>query len=97
MTVKPGKEAEYEKRHSPIPDDVHAMLKQHGVHNYGIFLLPSTRQLFAYAEVDTEAGWTTIASSPVCKRWWKEMSALVDFHEDGTPVVQTLNEVFHMK
>ncbi len=51
MSVHKGFEAEYEKRHSPIWPELHAVLKTHGAHNYSIFLHPDTRQLFAFVEV----------------------------------------------
>ena len=40
-------------------------LKSHGAHNYSIFLLPDTRQLFAYVEIESEARWAAIASTEV--------------------------------
>ena len=52
MSVHAGSEVEYEKRHRPIWPDLERVLKSHGVHNYSIFLLAETRQLFAYAEIE---------------------------------------------
>ena len=60
MTVHPGCEAEYEKRHRPIWPELEATLRAHGVRRYSIFLEPRTRQLFAYAEVEDEARWLAI-------------------------------------
>ena len=47
MSVKEACEAEYERRHSPIWEELHATLTAHGAHNYSIYLHPGTRQLFA--------------------------------------------------
>jgi hypothetical protein len=52
MSVFPGAETEYERRHRPIWVELQAVLKRHGVHNYSIWLLPETRQLFAYVEIE---------------------------------------------
>ena len=71
MSVHPGSEAEYERRHRPIWPELEATLKVHGVHNYSIFLHPETRQLFAYAEIESEERWAAIAQTEVCRRWWK--------------------------
>ena len=46
MSVHPGQEAEYARRHQPIWTELAAVLKAHGAHNYSIFLHPETRQLF---------------------------------------------------
>jgi L-rhamnose mutarotase len=61
MSVNPGQEKEYEKRHSPIWPESEAVLKKHGVQNYSIFFHAETHQLFDYAEIEDEAQWQAIA------------------------------------
>jgi len=96
MTVKPGFEAEYERRHNPIWPELETVLRQHGVLSYSIFLHAETRQLFAYAEVQDEARWEAIAATPVCRRWWASMKELMPTHADNSPVSKELREVFHI-
>ena len=96
MTVHPGCEAEYEKRHRPIWPELEATLQAHGVRRYAIFLEPRTRQLFAYAEVEDEAHWLAIAQTEVCRRWWAHMRELMPSHPDNSLVAQELKEVFHI-
>ena len=96
MSVHPGCEAEYERRHQPIWPELEAVLREHGVHNYSIFLLPATRQLFAYVEIDSEAQWAAIAETDVCKRWWAHMKDLMPSNPDHSPVSEELREVFHI-
>ena len=96
MEVFPGREAEYEQRHSPIWAELQAVLKEHGVHNYSIFLHPDTRQLFGYAEIEDEARWAAIAQTPICKKWWKSMSELSPSHPDHSPISTGLKQVFHL-
>ena len=96
MSVDEGAEEEYERRHRPIWDELEAVLKEHGVHNYSIFLHPETRQLFAYAEIEDEARWAAIASTEVCRRWWKHMGDIMPSNPDNSPVASNLNEVFHL-
>ena len=96
MSVHPGSEAEYERRHRPIWPELEAVLKAHGVHNYSIFLHPETRQLFAYAEIEDEERWAAIAQTEVCQRWWKHMDPLMPGNLDHSPVARDLREVFHV-
>jgi L-rhamnose mutarotase len=96
MSVNEGSEQEYEKRHNPIWPDLEAVLKEHGVHNYSIFLHPETRRLFAYAEIEDEARWNAIASTEVCQRWWKHMGDIMPANPDNSPVATDLKEVFHL-
>ncbi len=96
MSVHAGHEAEYARRHQPIWAELEAVLKSHGVHNYSIFLHPETRQLFGYAEIESEARWAAIAQTEVCQRWWKFMGDIMPSNPDHSPVARGLDEVFHL-
>ncbi len=96
MSVNASAEAEYARRHQPIWDDLAAVLKAHGAHNYSIFLDPATRQLFGYVEIEDEARWNAIARTEVCQRWWKHMGDIMPSNPDHSPVSRGLNEVFHL-
>lgn len=97
MTLKPGAEAEYEKRHNPIWPELQAVLKSHGVKTYSIFLDGSDElKLFAYAEIESEELWQRIADADVCRRWWAYMKDLMLTNPDDSPVVADLKEVFHL-
>ena len=96
MALKPGSELEYERRHNPIPDELAAVLTSHGVHNYSIFLDSSSGRLFAYAEIESEAQWQSIAETDACKRWWRDMVEVMYANPDDSPVSILLKEVFHL-
>jgi L-rhamnose mutarotase len=96
MTVQPGQEAEYERRHNPIWDELRQALFQHGVSDYSIFLDPHTGDLFAYAEIESEERWRAIAATEVCRRWWRSMRELLPSNPDDSPVSRDLREVFHI-
>lgn len=97
MSVHPGCEPEYERRHQPIWPELEAVLKAHGVHHYSIFLEPTTRQLFGYVEIEDEARWAAIAQTEVCRRWWHHMREIMPANPDHSPVAQELREVFHLE
>ena len=97
MSVNAGAEAEYERRHRPIWDELTAVLRAHGTHNYSIFLHPETRQLFAYVEIEDEARWAAIAKTPICQKWWKHMGDIMPSNPDSSPVALGLKEVFHLE
>lgn len=97
MSVHPGLEAEYARRHQPIWPELEAVLRDHGVRWYSIFLHPETRQLFGCVECRDEAQWNAIASTEVCQRWWQFMKEVMPSNRDGSPVAQELREVFHLE
>jgi len=96
MRVNPGQEAEYTRRHNPIWAELEEVLRQHGVHRYSIFLDPETHDLFAYAEIESEERWQALASTEVCRRWWRSMRELMPSNPDDSPQARGLREVFHL-
>jgi L-rhamnose mutarotase len=97
MSVHPGAEAEYERRHQPIWPELEAVLLAHGVSTYSIFLHRETRQLFAYVEFESEERWQEVAKTEVCQRWWRHMRETMPSNPDGSPVAAELREVFHIE
>jgi len=96
MSVNPDRHAEYERRHNPIWPELEAALKEHGVHNYSIFLHEETNQLFAYVEIEDEARWNAIAGTEACQKWWAYMGDIMPSNPDNSPVSKDLVEVFHI-
>lgn len=96
MTLRSGRQEEYQRRHNPIWPDLEAVLKKQGVHNYSIFLDRGNDRLFAYVEIESEERWDEIASTPECRRWWSYMKELMLTNPDGSPVALPLDEVFHL-
>ena len=96
MSVHPGREAEYEARHSPIWPELERTLMSHGVRRYSIFLDAVTGDLFAYAEIDSEERWHAIADTDVCRRWWASMRELMPSNANASPVTRDLREVFRL-
>jgi L-rhamnose mutarotase len=96
MSVHPGREAEYEARHTPIWPELEAVLAAHGVHHYSIFFDPVARDLFAYVEIEREDLWQAIAGTDVCRRWWASMRELMPSNPDDSPISRELREVFRM-
>jgi L-rhamnose mutarotase len=97
MAVNPGQEEEYERRHRPIWRELEDVLLAHGVRSYSIFLDPLTRDLFGYAEIDSEERWQAVASTDVCRRWWSFMKDVMPANPDDSPVSRELREVFHIE
>jgi L-rhamnose mutarotase len=96
MSVNSGMEAEYERRHNPIPADLEAALKAGGARNYSIFLEPATGLLFAYVEIEDEGRWAAVAETEACRRWWASMTEIMPSNADDSPVASELTEVFHL-
>lgn len=96
MSVHSGQESEYARRHQPIWPELEAVLRDHGVGTYSIFLDPDTRQLFAYVEFADEARWQAVARTEVCRRWWAHMREIMPAAADDSPISRPLTEVFHL-
>jgi L-rhamnose mutarotase len=97
MFVHPIAHAEYERRHNPIWKELEDALISQGVRSYSIFLDPQTSELFAYAEIESEERWQSIARTEVCQRWWLHMRDLMLTNPDNSPKSTVLCEVFHIE
>jgi len=96
LNVYPGQEDEYARRHQPIWDDLATVLKEHGVHNYSIFLHPGTRQLFGYVELEDEARWAAIARTESASAGGNSWATSCRPTRTAARPVATLVEVFHL-
>jgi L-rhamnose mutarotase len=97
MSIHPGVAAEYERRHRPIWRELEDTLLAHGVGTYSIFLDEETNVLFGYVEMESEERWNAVASTDVCRRWWRHMRELMPSNPDDSPVSRELREVFHIE
>jgi len=96
MSVDPKQHAEYERRHNPIWRELEDALVAHGVQSYSIFLDAVTSDLFGYAEIEDEGRWNAIASTEVCRRWWRHMREIMPSNPDDSPISRELRPVFHL-
>jgi L-rhamnose mutarotase len=96
MAVNPDQHGEYERRHSPIWAELEKMLKDHGAHNYSIFLDEETSRLFAYVEIEDEERWAGSAETEICQKWWAYMADIMPSNPDNSLKSKPLREVFHL-
>ena len=96
MRLKPGFEAEYERRHDAIWPELSEKLRAAGVSDYSIFLDPETLTLFAVQKVADVDGTASLPLDPVVRRWWEYMKDIMDTNPDASPVQKDLREVFHL-
>ncbi len=97
MFLKPGYEAEYEKRHSEIWPELKALLKEGGVYDYSIFWDKDTNILFAVQKVEGEQGSQDMGSNPIVQKWWAYMKDIMETNPDNSPVSIPLPELFYME
>ncbi|BDZ47823.1 hypothetical protein GCM10025867_00640 [Frondihabitans sucicola] len=93
--LKSGKEADYDRIHARIPDDLDPKLRAAGVVSWSIWR--SGLDLFHLVEVDDyRAMRLALADDPVNVRWQGTMSELLDVEDDysgddsGIPLVWSL-------
>lgn len=96
MYLKPGYEAEYEKRHNAIWPELKQLLKVTGVSDYTIFRDKETNVLFAYQLVAGDSSSQDLGNNPVVQKWWAYMADIMETNADNSPVSIPLREVFHM-
>ena len=96
MFLKPGMEAEYQKRHDEIWPELTELFRKNGVSDYSIFLDQETNMLFAVKTNDDRI-LTDQGSIEIMKKWWAYMANIMETNPDNSPVLTHLKEVFYMK
>jgi L-rhamnose mutarotase len=96
MKLLPGKEVEYKKRHDEIWPELTALLKEHGVKEYSIFLDNQDLTLFGTLTTADPVVHDRLPSSPIMRRWWQFMKDIMETNDDGSPVAIPMQEVFYL-
>lgn len=97
MFLKPGCEAEYEKRHNAIWPELKKLLSENGVCDYSIYWDKDTNILFASQKVQGEESSQDMGSTPIVQKWWAYMADIMETNPDNSPVSIPLKEVFRME
>lgn len=97
MYLKPGCEAEYQKRHDEIWPELKKLLKDAGVYDYSIFWDKDTNILFAVQKNSGDGGSQDLGSTEIVQRWWAYMADIMETNMDNSPVSIPLPEVFYME
>jgi L-rhamnose mutarotase len=97
MQLKPGCEAEYQRRHDEIWPELAELLHSAGVSEYSIFLDRETLTLFGVLTRREDHSMDDLPRHPVMARWWAHMADIMQTHPDNEPVAMALAQVFYMK
>ena len=93
MTLKPGNEAIYKTKHDEIWPEMLANMKRDGVVSFSIYRY--SLKLFAYIERDSEPE-PNRKPEDITWRWWEMMAPYMDTNPDFSPVMEPVEEMFHV-
>ncbi len=96
MKLKVGYEEEYNKRHDKIWPELKEKLSRAGIYDYSIFLDKETLTLFAVQKLKDNNTVGELPSKEIMKKWWDYMKDIMETNTDNSPVITSLEEVFHM-
>lgn len=92
MKLKPGSEGLYKKRHDEIWPEMLALMKANGTRNFSIYRYGLL--LFAYQELE-RVPVPDAPIDPIVWKWWKMMAPLMETNPDFSPVMESVEEMFH--
>lgn len=96
MQLKPGFEAEYQRRHDEIWPELADLLHEAGVSDYSIFLDEKSLVLFGVLKRTDNHTMDDLPNTPLMKKWWAYMADIMDTNPDNSPVAVALKPVFYM-
>jgi L-rhamnose mutarotase len=97
MTLNPGMEAEYRRRHDEIWPELVALLKDAGISDYSIHLDRETDTLFGVLWRTDGHTMDDLPNHPVMKKWWAHMADVMATKPDNEPLSARLVTLFHME
>ncbi|ULQ51403.1 L-rhamnose mutarotase [Flavihumibacter fluvii] len=96
MKLFKGCEAEYKRRHDQLWPELKALLSDHGISEYSIFLDEVTGDLFGIFKIADKLSLDELPHQPVMKKWWDYMKDMMATNDDNSPVSIPLTEVFYL-
>lgn len=97
MSLNPGCEAEYKKRHDQIWPELVDLLHEAGISDYSIHLDRETNILFGFLTRTVPHGMAALPETAIMKRWWAHMADIMQTHPTNEPVAVPLTPMFYMK
>lgn len=97
MKLKPGKKAEYIKRHAAIWPELKQLLTDSGVSDYTIFLDEETNTLFGVQKTAASEGSQDLGTLDIVQQWWTYMADIMETNPDHSPLTIPLEKVWHME
>ena len=96
MTLNPGMEGEYKRRHDEIWPDLVDLLHEAGVSDYSIHLDRTTNTLFGVLTRSAGHTMQSLPDHPLMKKWWAHMADIMATNPDNAPVQTELVCLFHL-
>lgn len=97
MQLNSGQAAEYRRRHDEIWPELVSLLKEAGISDYSIFLHEPGNSLFAVLRRSPDHTMDRLPLEPVMQRWWEHMADIMVSGSNNEPVVEPLEQVFHLE
>ncbi len=96
MTLNPGMEAEYKRRHDAIWPELVDLLHETGVSDYSIHLDRASNTLFGVLTREAGHNMHILPDHPVMKKWWAHMADIMVTNPDNSPLQTELVCLFHL-
>ena len=96
MTLLPGKQSEYQKRHDEIWPELVTLLKDAGITDYSIHLDSETNILFGVLWRQDGHRMDDLPKHAVMQKWWAYMVDIMQTHPNNEPVAAPLQTLFQM-
>ncbi len=96
MFLKPGFEAEYERRHAAIWPELKNCCPKTASTTIRFTGIATPTSLFACQKTRGGESSQEMGSNPIVQKWWDYMADIMEVNPDNSPVTIPLPEVFHM-
>lgn len=96
MEIIPGREEEYERRHSDVWPELVAELSTAGVRNYTLFRRGTSVIAYAECHPDAATAFGAVGATEINKRWSHLFTDVLAVHTDQNGDLLQAAEVWHL-
>ncbi|WP_035052135.1 L-rhamnose mutarotase [Andreprevotia chitinilytica] len=96
MTLNPGMQDEYKRRHDAIWPELADTLHAAGIADYWIFLDEETHHLFAVLKAADDHSMDELPLQAIVRKWWLHMADIMATQPDSAPQQVALKPMFHL-
>jgi L-rhamnose mutarotase len=94
--LKPGQEAEYDRRHQAVWPELVDALKAAGISNYSLFRRGTRVIAYCECEPDAETAFRKVGATEVNRRWSQWFEDVIEALVDAEGNLFAAREVWHL-
>lgn len=96
LKLLPEKENELKEQYKNLWQGIIETIHIYGGKNFSMFLDEKSGEVVCYIEVENEQLWKQCEKVELHKRWWENLSGILEMDEHTIPLCSEMNLIYHL-